>query len=211
MKDSNKTQNFDAVICATSFHWIPAEIRCSKIAQCLGYRDSSSEGGGPAGATSSVLPSSLILLWAYPPHPTSSMIRNELEQIHKKHDCKHICEQFLFMYEEKATSMFEKFHTEINESGYFMKPCEDLQSYTKQSKYTIARYIALLRSLSPYIGLDPEFRTTLLNEIEQRLVKLLMATDNDDGDDGNVKGVNADSIEFDVTHWYGSQVSFVEK
>ena len=217
-EETTATVTFDAVVCATSFHWIPAEIRYSKIAQCLGYNGNnnneattSSKNDGDDSSSSS-LPSSLILLWAMPPHPTSETIRNEIRAIHDELNIDPvICDQYLYTTKEQSYEMFQKFHVLVNESNYFESPCEDFHIECIQSKYTISKYIALLNSLSPYIGLDPTLRRKIFTTIEERLSKMLAGDGDDKNEEEDTKTSGDEEIEFDVTHWYGSQVSFVKK
>jgi SAM-dependent methyltransferase len=166
---------FHAVLCATSFHWIPRDIACSKIAAVL------QKTGGP-----------LVLLWAFPPHPPKE-ISDFLQPAYEEFGLGQLGNDSYWIREE-STKLIERCCQQVNESGYFQE-ATDFHLETIQSKYSVERYIALLSTLSPYIGLEEQVRKDLLESVRKRFVEKL----------------GGDNKEFEVTHWYGSQVSIVKK
>ena len=132
-------QKFDAVLAATSFHWISREVACKKSAAAL----------KPDG--------SLILLWATPPQPNSDI----LERIQP------VYEQFKLgdLGKEQHRSQayyqqnFETFAETVGSSGYFEST--SVECVTQQSIYSVEKYLALLSTLSGYIKLDQDIRNIL--------------------------------------------------
>lgn len=137
-------RRFDAVIAATSFHWVTLEIRNQKTARVL-------KNNGL-----------LILLWNTPPQP-SYEVHQSLTQAYQTHAPELAKHEELQSYHENLTKIGE----EVIDSGYF----RDL--FTKQviSKvtYSIDDYLTLLTTLSPYIRLESQQRTRLLAELKQIL------------------------------------------
>lgn len=139
-------QSFDAVLAATSFHWLDPAIRCRKTAELLSP-------GGP-----------LILLWNVPPQPDPDLFPTMAP----------IYGEFapsLGQYESPAQHLaaMDVLKEHILDSGYF----EDFQTHTQawQITYSLADYLALLGTLSPYIALEPELRQKLFTELETAITQ----------------------------------------
>lgn len=139
-------EKFDAVLAATAWHWVSPEIKYSKAAAAL--KDSSS----------------LILLWNTPPQP-SYEVYQLLHQVYQTHA------PSLAKYEDIDTHKqnLQNFAQDVLDSGKF----KDLVSEQLISEvtYTIADYLALLSTLTPYIKLEPQTRSLLFDSLEEVLVK----------------------------------------
>jgi ubiquinone/menaquinone biosynthesis C-methylase UbiE len=139
-------QHFDAVLAATSFHWIPTETRYSKTAAAL--KDNGA----------------LILLWNTPPQPSYEFHQTALLEIYQT------LVPSLVGYEEQATyeKNFRRFGESILESGFFA----DLitEQWVHQVTYRVEDYLALLSTLSPYIALGDEVRSHLFSRLREALL-----------------------------------------
>ncbi len=129
-------QQFDAVLAATSFHWVSREIGFPKAAKALkanGY---------------------LILLWNTSPQP-SYEIHQRLQPIYQIHA------PTLAEYESKTCheQNLRQFKTQIIDSGLFQGLVYEQQ--VCEVAYSIDDYLALLSTLSPYIKLDEKQREAL--------------------------------------------------
>lgn len=128
-------RKFDAVLAATSFHWIAPEIRYKKTAKAL------KDNGW------------LILLWNTPPQPKYE-VYELLELIYQKY-APHIVYESLENYQENL----KKIGRETIDSGYFKNLVS--QQLTVEVTYTIDDYLTLLSTLSPYIALDSKQKNHL--------------------------------------------------
>jgi SAM-dependent methyltransferase len=153
-------QSFDAVLAATSFHWIAPEIACQKSAAAL----------KPGGA--------LILLWATPPQP-SEEICQYLRPIYE-HYCLDKLGEEQCRTEDYYRDNFELFAAIVNQSGYFQASAEQTavnQNAVAMEKhetlYSIEKYLALLSTLSPYIALEESVQNDLLADLGDRLAEEL--------------------------------------
>lgn len=137
-------ERFDVVLAATSFHWVAPEVGYSKAAAALKNRGS------------------LMLLWNTAPQP-SREICQALSQVYSLHA------PTMGRYEDQTTQAetLEKFGQAAVNSGDF----HSLVSHQIESHltYTIAHYLALLSTLSPYIALDSQKRIALFTDLEKAL------------------------------------------
>jgi SAM-dependent methyltransferase len=136
---------FDAVVAATSFHWVNSDIVYRKTFQALqnsGY---------------------LILLWNTPPQPDWDLYRDLLSDIYQTHT------SFLQGYEARATTEenIGTFGRNTIDSSLFEHLATERAIY--DVNYSIDDYLTLLSTLSPYIALETETRNNLFNELKQRL------------------------------------------
>lgn len=140
-------QKFDAVLAATSFHWISPEVACSKSAAAL----------NPDG--------SLILLWATPPQPSEEILQY-IQPVYEQFDLGEVGKQ---QHRTQAyyQSSFETFAQTIGNSGWF--ETTPVESMVRHSLYSIKKYIALLSSLSGYIALEPKTRSELFVALSDRI------------------------------------------
>lgn len=140
------SQSFDAVLAATSFHWLDPVIRCQKSAQFLVPH-------GP-----------LILLWNVPPQPQPNVFTT-MAPIYQE------LAPNLGHYEtpKQHLAAMDILKGHILDSGYF----EGFQTHTQawQLTYSVQDYLALLGTLSPYIALASEIRQRLFAELETALTQ----------------------------------------
>ncbi|NEO91827.1 MAG: class I SAM-dependent methyltransferase [Moorea sp. SIO3G5] len=140
----HETGKFQAVLAATSFHWVSKEIRYQKTADAL------QDNGF------------LILLWNTSPQPNYQVCQllNQLYQTQAP--SLKPCEEI----ETHQQNLSQIAETVIN-SGQF----QDLVSehLVCDVTYSIDNYIALLSTLSPYIALDPQQRESLFQGVKEIL------------------------------------------
>ena len=145
-EDWSSDRQFDAVVAATSFHWISLEVRNAKTAAVL--KDNGL----------------LILLWNTPPQPSYEVFQS-LREVYENYAPE------LAKYEtyQNYQHNLGKIKQEVIESGYF----RDLTTQQTISKviYSIDDYLTLLSTLSPYIRLESKQRQTLFAELK-RVLKL---------------------------------------
>ncbi|WP_019506537.1 class I SAM-dependent methyltransferase [Pleurocapsa sp. PCC 7319] len=139
-----ESQQFDAVVATTSFHWVTPGIRTEKTAAAL------KENG------------LLILLWNTPPQPKYE-VHQLLAEVYLSHA------PVLAKYEthQNHQANLAKMGQEVIDSGYF----KDLISEQLVSRvsYSVEDYLTLLSTLSPYIRLEPQQRVNLLTELAKVL------------------------------------------
>lgn len=139
-----ETKKFNAVLAATSFHWVSPEIRCSKAADAL--QDNGS----------------LILLWNAEPQLSYEVYQmlNEVYQIYAPS---------LAQYEDRKTKEenLAIFGQTVIDSGLFKNLVYEQLVY--ETTYSIDDYLALLSTLSPYIALEPQKRDSLFKGLREVL------------------------------------------
>jgi SAM-dependent methyltransferase len=139
-----ETERFDAVLAATSFHWVPAEIAYPKAVSAL----------KPNGC--------LILLWNVIAEPGETVYRltHDLYQTYAPAlapaDSRELQQTWL-------SSMAEI----VRETGYFKQVEADQISCERT--YSTEDYLTLLSTLSPYLSLDPQVRAALFADMKARL------------------------------------------
>jgi SAM-dependent methyltransferase len=137
-------EKFDAVVAATSFHWISPEVRYSKTAAALqdqGY---------------------LILLWNTPPQP-SYEVSQKLIPIYQD------LAPEVAKYEPIPSYLnnLNKFGKDAVDSGYFKSLMSE--NLVCEVTYSVDDYLALLSTLSPYIALEKSQRDTLFIALGETL------------------------------------------
>ena len=140
-------QRFDAVLAATSFHWVSPEVACQKSAAAL----------KPGG--------SLILLWATPPQPHRDLCQY-LQPIYEKHQ---LTDKIRYQWrgQDYYQANFERFAQTVGDSEWFEQTKVTIEQH--RSTYSIEKYLALLSTLSDYIALPTEIREQLFQDLETRL------------------------------------------
>lgn len=135
---------YDAVLAATSFHWIPADIGYPKAATALrenGY---------------------LILLWNKALQP-SHEVHQQLAEIYQAHAPE------LFQYEDKETQLkiLQELGQIIVDSGKF----GSLEAGHIESEitYTADQYLTLLNTYSPYLRLNSLQKEALFNALKTEI------------------------------------------
>ncbi|BBD57706.1 type 12 methyltransferase [Nostoc sp. HK-01] len=135
-------EQFDAVLAASSFHWIPAEVGYPKAANTL--KDNGH----------------LLLFWNKELQP-SYAVYQRLSEVYQKHA------PSLDRYEswETQQEIFKGFGSIVIDSGKF----KDIQfgEVTSDVVYSTDEYLALLNTYSPYIQLDADTKKTLFAELTQ--------------------------------------------
>ena len=136
-------RKFDAVLAATSFHWISPAIACKKSAAAL----------KPEGA--------LILLWATPPQPSADLCEY-LQPVYDKYPQ---AENIRYQWRDQAyyQTNFERLAKTVGDSDQFAHTPVNI--IEQQSTYSIEKYIALLTTLSDYIALPEKTRQDLLRDL----------------------------------------------
>ncbi len=140
------TSTYDAVLAATSFHWISPEIRYIKTENAL----------KPNG--------SLILLWniAFKPQDEVYQILHEVYQRETPS-----LPSKLYYDRETHLSELAKFGQAILDSGLYHNLTSEHFSY--ELTYTIDDYLALLGTSSPWITLESHQRDSLFTSLKQEL------------------------------------------
>jgi SAM-dependent methyltransferase len=139
-----ETGKFNAVLAATSFHWINPDIGYAKAADTL-------QGDG-----------SLIFLWNMTPQPNYEVYQNlnEVYQIHAP---------TLARYEDIKTqkNIVKALGQKAIESGRF----KDIYSeqIPCQVTYSADNYLLLLSTLTPYIKLDKPIRDALFADLRKKI------------------------------------------
>ncbi|MEH2117920.1 class I SAM-dependent methyltransferase [Nostoc sp.] len=139
-----KPFEFDAVLAATSFHWISPEVGYPKAANALqqnGY---------------------LILLWNKELQPSHEVYQT-LSQVYQLHT------PSLDRYEDQETQEYilRQLGNMVIDSGQF----KDLISgqVISEVTYTVDEYLTLLNTYSPYIKLDPHNKESLFSGLRHRI------------------------------------------
>ncbi len=142
---SLKNNNFDAVLAATSIHWISPEIRYQKAADAL------QENGV------------LILLWNCELQP-QDLVDQALREVYQVR-----APSLLAHYESRQaqTESLRSFGQGVLESGRF----KDLVSeqVLNEVTYSTNDYLMLLSTYSPYIELDPQVRNALFEGLREKI------------------------------------------
>ena len=138
------TGEFDAVLAATSFHWIPPEIGYPKAAKAL-----RADG-------------SLILLWNKELQPPYEVYQSLLEVYQ-------LYAPFLARYEDRETQeeVLQGLGQIVIDSGQF----QDLVSEQFQCRvtYSVDEYLTLLSTYSPYLELTPQRRNALFEGLRDKI------------------------------------------
>jgi len=129
-------ESFDAVIAASSMHWIPSEVSYPKASTALkkdGY---------------------LMLLWNKEPQPSKAM-QEALAEVYELHA------PSLGRYEDRKTqeAILRGLGRMMLDSGRF----RDMTTATVEASlsYTSDQYLSLLTTYSPYLKIDPRSREAL--------------------------------------------------
>jgi SAM-dependent methyltransferase len=137
-------ETFNAVLAATSFHWIPPEVGYPKAADALredGY---------------------LILLWNKEPQPRYEVYQtlSEVYQVHAPS---------LARYEPRETQ--EEILTGLGQiaidSGQFKNLVSE--QFLCEVTCSVKDYLTLLSTYSPYLKLDPQSRNALFEGLREKI------------------------------------------
>ncbi len=134
--------SFDAVVAATSIHWIPPEVAYPKSAIAL--KDTGA----------------LILLWnmTMQPHPD---LFTAFQLVYDQHA------PGLGIYETRSTqeASLEQLGEPILASGYFSDLSTEILCFS--TEYTVDKYLGLLSTYSSYLKLDSETQQDLFLGLKQ--------------------------------------------
>lgn len=136
---------FDAVLAATSFHWVSSEVGYVKTAQALktdGY---------------------LILFWNTPPQPTQEIYQKLLDPIYETYAPDIKGYEAIATHQKNISGMGNK----VIDSGKFQNLVSE--ELICEVTYKVDDYIELLSTLSPYIAIDSEQRQTLFANLRTTL------------------------------------------
>ena len=138
-------QTFDAVLAASSFHWIPPEIGYPKAAAAL----------RPEGF--------LILLWNKELQPRYEVYQ-QLEAVYQTHT-----PFFKRSYEDSTTqaAILNELGQMAIESGQFKDMV--VGHLEVEVTYSVEQYLMLLNTYSPYLKLEPQQKQHLFAELRQVL------------------------------------------
>jgi SAM-dependent methyltransferase len=140
-----EADKFDAVLAASSFHWIPSDVGYTKAAKALrenGY---------------------LILLWNKELQPCYEVYQT-LAEVYQTH-----APSFSNRYENRETQ--EKILQELGQIAIDSGLFKNLISGHTESKvtYTSDRYLTLLNTYSPYLKLDPTSKEALFAGLRDKI------------------------------------------
>ena len=140
---------FDAVLAATSWHWLSPETAYAKAYEAMKNKGS------------------LILFWNTPPQPSYEIYRI-LEDIYQN-IAPNIPLYARYQSLEYHQESFEQFSQDILASGYFHQLV--YENVNHEITYSITDYLDLLSTLSVYIALKSEQREFLFQALQQVLEK----------------------------------------
>jgi SAM-dependent methyltransferase len=139
-----ETGKFDAVLAASSFHWIPSDIGYPKAAQAL-------QANG-----------FLILLWNKELQP-SYQVYQQLSKVYQVHA------PSLDRYEDGETQekIVQGLGQILTDSGLF----KDLVAGHVECEvtYTVNQYLTLLNTYSPYLKLEPQTQKALFDGLRDKI------------------------------------------
>jgi SAM-dependent methyltransferase len=140
-------QRFDAVVAASSFHWIPPEIGYPKAAAAL----------KPEGC--------LILLWNKELQPRYEL-HQQLASVYETH-----APSLNRAYEDSATqvAILDQLGQMAIESGHFQDMVSGHLEVTVT--YSIDQYLTLLNTYSPHLKLEPQPKQKLFAGLRQVLAQ----------------------------------------
>lgn len=139
-----QAKSFDAVLAASSFHWIPPEIACPKAADAL--RDNCP----------------LILLWNVVPSPRYEVFQ-VLEEVYR--NCVPTLAKYASIEQDKLN--LQAIDKTLIDSGRFQELISD--KVVHSITYNTDDYLMLLSTLSPYIALEPEVRNALFAGLRDKI------------------------------------------
>ena len=139
-----ETEQFNAVLAATSIHWIPREVAYPKVANAL------QDDGA------------LILLWNVPAIP-SYEVHQALQEVYQVHA------PSLSQYKGKETHEAElrKLEQIVISSGQFKDVV--FEQTVWEVTYNVDEYLTLLSTFSQYLELDAKSRNALFEGLQHKI------------------------------------------
>lgn len=135
---------YDAVLAASSFHWIPSDVGYPKAAQAL------RENGR------------LILLWNKELQPSYEVYLS-LSEVYEAH----APSLMRFEDEETQAKILQGLGQMIIESGHFKELIAG--SLKVKALYSVDDYLTLLNTYSPYLKLTLQTKKTLFDELQAKI------------------------------------------
>ena len=136
---------FDAVLAATSFHWVSPQVVYTKAAEAL-----KSDGF-------------LILLWNTPPQPSYEIYQELLDSVYQTYAPGLEGYEAIANHQKNLGNIAKK----IIDSGKFQNLFSE--EIISEVTYDIDDYLALLSTLSPYIAMEADSRNTLFENLSKTL------------------------------------------
>ncbi len=136
---------FDAVLAATSFHWVSPKVVYTKAAEAL-----KSDGF-------------LILLWNTPPQPSYDIYQELLDKVYQTYAPSLKGYEAIANHQKNLGNIAKKI---IDSEKFQNLFSEDLIC---EVTYDIDDYLALLSTLSPYIAMEADSRNTLFENLSKTL------------------------------------------
>jgi ubiquinone/menaquinone biosynthesis C-methylase UbiE len=142
-----RNSTFNAVLAATSFHWISSEIRYIKTANALKTNGS------------------LILLWNIPFKPQDEVYQI-LHEVYQQETP--LLPSKLYQDRETHEAQLDQFGKDILDSGFFHNLI--VEHFPYEITYSIDNYLTLLSTLSPCIALESYQRDSLFTSLKKTLL-----------------------------------------
>ena len=136
---------FDAVLAATSFHWVSPKVVYTKAAEAL-----KSDGF-------------LILLWNTPPQPSYEIYQELLDSVYQTYAPDLKGYETIANHKKNLDNIAKK----IIDSGNFQNLFSE--ELICNVNYDIDNYLTLLSTLSPYIAMESDLRNTLFENLGKTL------------------------------------------
>ena len=136
---------FDAVLAATSFHWVSPQVVYTKAAEAL----------KPDGF--------LILLWNTPPQPSYEIYQELLDSVYQTYAPSLKGYEAIANHQKNLGNIAKK----IIDSEKFQNLFSE--EIISEVTYDIDDYLALLSTLSPYIAMEADSRNTLFENLSKTL------------------------------------------
>ena len=139
------TGQFDAVLAATSFHWISSDLSYCKAAEALKTQGC------------------LILLWNTPPQPNYELYRKLLDPVYQTYAPELKAYEEIAIHQKNLSNLGQL----VINSGYFQNLLSE--ELICEVTYSIDDYLGLLSTLSPYIAMDGAQRNCLFKNLSTTL------------------------------------------
>lgn len=152
LEQADLTVPFDIVLAASSFHWIDQQRGVRRIGDLL----------APNG--------SVVLLWNKEPQPASQQAEEAVEEAFRRSGYRQPIER---QSRDDIASVFWRLAAPLRTDAY----AERLFCHTETTEdYSIERFIALHRSLSPFLALAPEQQEDVAGTLASNLDALIGPT-----------------------------------
>jgi SAM-dependent methyltransferase len=134
---------FNLVICAQAFHWIPKETGYAKAAEALRANGH------------------IALFWNMYPEPQEAIFQ-DLERVYQEY-APDLAELRVLSYEQ----LIQQREKDLAENGHFTQV--EVKKFPWSARYTIPQYLGLLNTYSDHLRLPEENRKRLFDAIAQTI------------------------------------------